>query len=109
MFEGPQAVVMALFGMEMSKYWIRVDVDGEDVASLILRKPWQSIRNSACRRTTLYFKNPIDGTAKTILCSSPLVMGRRMSPLSSPEANPKNSFFTTKASIGFGIPLIFCR
>ena len=62
--------------METSECWIGTDVDGEEVASPILRKPWKSVKNSACRRTSLYGGNPMEGMAQTILCSSPPVIGR---------------------------------
>ena len=69
--------------IETSECCIGTDVDKEEVASPILRKPWKSVKKSACRRTALYGGSPIAGMAHTILCSSPRVMGRQISPLSS--------------------------
>ena len=95
--------------MEMSEYCMGWEPEGEVVASLIMRKPWNKERNRVRRRYLLCRWNPMEGIALSMMCSNPLVMGKRISPLVSPAASPWKSFFKLKASIGSGIAFSLCR
>ena len=105
----PRMIVAFSAEMEMSEYRMGRDPEGEVVASPIQRKPWNKERNRACSRYTLCRWNPLDRMALTILWSKPLVMGKRMSPLVSPDAIPQKSFFTAKTSMGSGMAFSLCR